>query len=117
YRVQGLAMGMATDSNRLLHFADATLTITGTTTASLTTEGLEVVHTVSTEEVTRPSALASSTRNLTLADLGNGRLSLTDGTLVLEGFITPDQEQLFLRLSDAGGSEQQLGLLMATRLP
>ncbi len=117
YRVQGLAMGMETASNRLRHFAGATLTITGATTASLTVAGLEVVHTVADGQVSDPAALPSDTRNLTLTDLGNGRFSLARGDLVLEGFATPDQEQLFLRLFNTEGSEQQLGLLMATRLP
>lgn len=117
YRVQGLAMGMSGGRNRLQHFADGTLTITGATTARLESAGLEVVHTVADQSVTRPAELAGSTRNLVLANLGNGRLSLADGALMLEGFITPDQEQLFLRLVNTDGTEEQLGLLMATRVP
>lgn len=118
YRIQGLATGMSDDLNRLRHFADAVLTITGASAAELTTAGLDVIHTVADERVSRPTALAGDTRSLTLTDLGGGRIRLEDaGTLVLEGFATPDQEQLFLRLVNSDGTEQQLGLLMATRLP
>ncbi|WP_242634320.1 hypothetical protein [Marinobacter salicampi] len=117
YRVQGLTMGMDTDTNRLAHFMDATLTLDGDT-AILETSGVEVTHTVSQERVSSPAALNPQTLNLTYTDLSGGRVLLSDGNgLVLEGFASADQGEMMLRVNDTSGSEPALGILLATALP
>ncbi|MDX1756700.1 MAG: hypothetical protein R3175_11620 [Marinobacter sp.] len=116
YRVQGLSLALADNSNQLTHYQDATLTLTSATTAILSTSGLSVTHTVAPVEVGTPSALSETDIALSYTDLGNGQVRLTDGALTLEGFVSADQESLFLRLVDTG-TPQRLGLLMATRLP
>ncbi|MDX1458041.1 MAG: hypothetical protein R3276_10665 [Marinobacter sp.] len=117
YRVQGVTMGLAADSNLLTHYQDATLALTSTTTATLATAGLTVNHTVSTANVGSPTALSQADIALSYADLGNGQVTFTDGTMVLEGFVTADHESMVLRLVDTSGSPQTLGLILATRLP
>ncbi|WP_404363791.1 hypothetical protein [Marinobacter sp.] len=117
YRVQGLTMGLSTDVNRLSHFAGASLTLTGAATARLETKGFEVVHTVSQESVSRPGAMAEQTIDMIYADLDEGRVSFKSGDLVLQGFVSADQEQMVLRVTDQRDGEQTLGLVLATLLP
>ncbi|MDC0661772.1 hypothetical protein [Marinobacter sp. SS21] len=117
YRVQGVALGLAANSNLLSHYQDATLTLTSSTTATLATAGLTVEHTVASSKVSTPTAMASADIALSYADLGNGQISFTDGVQVLTGFVTADHQSLFLRLVNNSGARQELGLLLATRLP
>lgn len=117
YRLQGVRLGLAPDSNTLSHYDNATLTINSSTTASLSPRTLDVVHSVSGESVSAPTTQASADIALSYADLTNGQVSFVAGNLRLEGFVTPDQEQLYLRLRNAQGGEEQIGLLVATRIP
>ncbi|WP_228257313.1 hypothetical protein [Marinobacter sp. NP-4(2019)] len=117
FRLQGLAMGLADGENRLRHFDNAVLTIDSGTTATLTGQTLKVVHSVANETVSGPVAVDEGEVALTYTQGGNGEVAFEAGGLTLTGFVAPGQDQLFLRLQDADGGEQQLGLLIATRLP
>lgn len=117
FQLQGVRLGLATDSNTLSHYDNATLTLTSGSTASLSPRTLDVVHSVSEERVSAPTMQTTSDIALTYTDLGNGQVRFAAGTLLLEGFVTPDQEQFFLALRDTQGSAQQIGLVLATRIP
>ncbi|SDW43393.1 hypothetical protein [Marinobacter mobilis] len=116
YRMQGFSLGLDTNSNRLTHFSDATLTLDSPTTATLQLAALEVEHTVLPQFVSKP-ADASQTLTLNYIDNGNGQIQLTGNSLELTGFVTDDQEKMFFRLVDNGASEKVIGLVMATKLP
>jgi len=117
YRLQGFAMGLTDGANRLRHFDNAVLTIDSNASATLAINALDVAHVVGDESVSAPVAVDEGTLNLTYSDEGNGQARFTSGDLELEGFVTGEQDQFFLRLSDAGGGEQSAGLVIATRLP
>ncbi|MGM0766998.1 MAG: hypothetical protein ACQEV6_03110 [Pseudomonadota bacterium] len=117
YRLQGFAMGLEDGQNRLRHFDNAVLTIDDAATATLSPRALDVTHAVSDETVSAPFPVSAGDTDLTYSDGDEGRVTFTAGNLSLEGFVVADQDQLFLRLSDTLGSEQSLGLVMATRLP
>lgn len=117
YRLQGLRLGLADDSNTLSHYDNATLTINSSANASLSPRTLDVVHSVSGETVSAPTLNEAPDIDLTYTDLTNGQVRFTASDLLLEGFVTPDQEQFFLVLRDTQGSEQQIGLVLATRIP
>ncbi|SFM41578.1 hypothetical protein [Marinobacter zhejiangensis] len=116
YRLQGFAFGLETDSNRLMHFQDATLTLDSPISATLQLNGLEIQHTVSSQSVGKPASMADQL-SLAYTDNGSGRIALTNGNLELTGFVTADQQTMFLRLVDNSAAEKVLGLVMATRLP
>ena len=101
----------------LRHFDNAVLTIDSNASATLAINALDVAHVVGDESVSAPVAVDEGTLSLTYSDEGNGQARFTSGDLELEGFVTGEQDQLFLRLSDAGGKEQSAGLVIATRLP
>lgn len=115
FRLQGVTLGMADGVNRLRHFADLELVIDSGSRASITGEWLSVTHRVSDQTLEQPD---SQPFNLALSytDNGNGRVSLSNGTLHLDGFFSTDRNQLFLRQADSDDTES-LGLLLATRQP
>ncbi|MEX2474364.1 hypothetical protein [Marinobacter sp.] len=117
YRLQGIAMALEDGANRLRHFDDATLSIDSGSSASLSRRALDIRHSVSDETVTTPLPVDEGTVNLAYTDIGDGRVTFTAGNLTLQGFVTPDQDQFFLRLTDTQGGEQLMGLVIATRLP
>lgn len=115
YRVQGVSMGISGGSNELRHFDNAELVINGAT-ATLSGEAMSVVNTVNGNEVTTPAEMIVDT-TLAYTQTGPGTVSLTSGNLVLDGFYTDDQSQLYLRLNRSGTGSQAVGLLLATRIP
>lgn len=117
YRLQGLALGMDDNLNRLAHYDNSLLSLTSGSIAELTLSGLHVAHDVGNESVTEPAFLITQDRTLAYADNGDGKVSFTDGDFVLEGFVTADQEQFFLQLRNLAGPERTLGVVLATRLP
>ncbi|MBW7470509.1 hypothetical protein [Marinobacter sp. F4218] len=118
YRLQGIRLGMTSDSNQLAHFDNAVLTIGSTVLATLDPRTLDVVHTVGDETVTSPQLNEGDTISLAYdSSAGNGRVTFTGASMVLEGFFTSDQDQFYLRLRDTVSGEEQIGLLMATRIP
>lgn len=117
YRLQGMALGMDDNENRLAHYDNALLSLTSGSVAELTLNGLHVAHDVGNESVTEPTFLATQDRTLAYADNGDGKVSFTDGDFILEGFVTADQEQFFLQLRNLAGPERTLGVVLATRLP
>ncbi|MEA1081401.1 hypothetical protein [Marinobacter qingdaonensis] len=117
FRVQGIQLGMASDINRLTHFENAVLTLQSATSATLEPHNLEVVHSVSGESVSTPASQQPDNIALAYTGLGNGQVSLSAANLLLEGFYTQDQNQFFLRLRDTIGGEEQIGLVLATRIP
>ncbi|MBW0146858.1 hypothetical protein [Marinobacter arenosus] len=120
YRLQGVRLGMTSDTNHLSHLENALLTLTGPSTATLTPRTLDVVHTVSVETVTPPELREGSPIALTYdTSAGNGQAKFVgpSAILTLEGFFTEDQDQFYLRLRDTVGGEEQIGLVMATRIP
>lgn len=117
YRLQGLTMAMASGINRLSHYQDATLTINSGSNATLVPKGLAVVHDVSDEQVQPPTALAESAIDLAYGSPGDGQITFVSANLRFDGFVTGDQGQIFLRVSDLIAEEKTLGLVMATLLP
>lgn len=117
FRLQGIQLGMASDINRLTHFENAVLTLQSATSATLEPRNLEVVHSVSGESVSTPASQQPDTIALVYTGLGSGQVSLSAANLLLEGFYTQDQNQFFLRLRDTVGGEEQIGLVLATRIP
>ena len=67
--------------------------------------------------MTKPALESLADIDLALSQLGDGRVEFTAGNLVLEGFHTASQDQFYLRFRTTGGGEEQIGLLVATRLP
>ncbi|MBZ2168450.1 hypothetical protein [Marinobacter sp. F4216] len=122
YRLQGVSLGMSEDTNVLQHMNHATLTINSASSATLDPRILEVTHSVSGSTVSAPSLVDSLGDSVTLvyADAGNGQASFsctdTTGELTLEGFFTPDQNQFYLRLRDTRNGEENIGLVLATRI-
>ena len=116
YRLQGVALGMADGVNALSHFENGTLEIVSSGAANLNSTVLRVRHEVANETVSSPAQGTVSVA-LSYNDLGNGQVSFSAGALVLEGFVTADQEQFFLRYRNTINGEEQLGLVLATRLP
>ncbi|QSP94507.1 hypothetical protein LPB19_15210 [Marinobacter salinisoli] len=123
FRLQGMSLGMSESTNVLRHLDNATLTINSGSDATLDPRILAVTHTVSGETVSAPSLVdgPSDSIPLNVTSPGGGRISFayTDvsGDLTLEGFFTADQNQIYLRLRDTRNGEQNIGLVLATRLP
>ncbi|WP_227714553.1 hypothetical protein [Marinobacter sp. DY40_1A1] len=116
YRVQGFIMGMENDFNRLIHLDNGTLELSGST-ASLSSNTFEVLHSVDSETISTPAAVQLTTPLLTYADGGNGQVSFSAGGLSLKGFVTADQNQFFLLYQSNLNGEERRGLLLATKLP
>lgn len=117
YRLQGLAIGLTPDTNHLQHFDNAVLTIDSASVATLSPRTLDIIHSVSAETVSTPQLVEGAEISLAYIDAGNGRVSFTNGSLNFDGFFTADKEQLYLQLRDSQGDEEQVGLLLATRVP
>lgn len=118
YRLQGIRLGMTNETNHLAHLDNAILTIDSTIQATLDPRTLDVIHTVGEETVTSPQLNESDTISLAYdATAGDGRVVFTGANIILEGFFTEDQNQFYLRLRDTVDSEEQIGLVMATRIP
>jgi len=115
YRIQGVSMGVSGGTNELRHFDNAELVINGGT-ATLNGEALSVVNTVNGNEVSTPEETILET-TFAYTQTGAGTVALTGGNLVLDGFYTEDQSQLYLRLNRSGTGAQAVGLLLATRIP
>lgn len=117
FRLQGAAFALAPDTNRLRHFDNALLTIDSSSTATLSPIALTSTHSVDDETVTKPALENLPDIALTYSQPGDGRVQFTAGNLVLEGFHTASQDQFYLRLRTTEGNEEQVGLVIATRLP
>ncbi|HBX40853.1 MAG TPA: hypothetical protein DEG64_10900, partial [Marinobacter adhaerens] len=117
FRLQGLALALTSQTNRLRHFDNALLTIESSSSATLSPTSLTSTHSVDDETVTKPALESLADIDLALSQLGDGRVEFTSGNLVLEGFHTASQDQFYLRFRTTGGGEEQIGLLVATRLP
>ncbi|MBW3226050.1 NHL repeat-containing protein [Marinobacter adhaerens] len=117
FRLQGLALALTSQTNRLRHFDNALLTIESSSSATLSLTSLTSTHSVDDETVTKPALESLADIDLALSQLGDGRVEFTSGNLVLEGFHTASQDQFYLRFRTTGGGEEQIGLLVATRLP
>lgn len=118
FRLQGVALGLAPDTNRLRHFDNALLTITSGSTATLSPVTLNSTHDVANETVTTPNLVEQSDVSLTYdGALGGGQVRFTSGSLTMEGFYTASQDQFYLRYRTTVGDEEQIGLVLATRLP
>lgn len=120
FRLQGVRLGLANDSNTLTHFDNSILTITSDSTAILTPRTLNVTHSVSGETVSAPEFQESEDIALTYSDLNDGQTlftsSSTNANLNLDGFFTESQTQFYLRLRDTQAGEEQIGLVVATRI-
>lgn len=117
YRLHGVMLGMATGSNRLTQLQGAVLTINSASQATLSWQGVEVVHQVDAGTVSAPTAIIPADLLLGYSSPGNGQVRLNADGLVLEGFVTADQDQFVLRVHKTDGTEQAVGLVLATRLP
>lgn len=117
FRLQGLRLGMAAGTNQLTHYDNAILTINSSTTATLESDTLEVVHSVDTETVSTPTARDPDNLSLAYAETGNGRVTFTGASLLLDGFFTDDQNQVYLRLRDTATGVEEIGLVLATKVP
>ncbi len=121
FRLQGVRLGLENDSNTLAHFDNSILTITSASTATLTPRTLNVSHSVSGETVSAPEFRESADIALAYSDLDDGRVlftsSGTGANLNLDGFFTDDQTQFYLRLRGTQAGEEQIGLVLATRIP
>ncbi len=121
FRLQGVRLGLENDSNTLAHFDNSILTITSGSTATLTPRTLNVSHSVSGETVSAPEFRESADIALAYSDLDDGRVlftsSGTGANLNLDGFFTDDQTQFYLRLRATQPGEEQIGLVLATRIP
>lgn len=117
FRLQGVALALTSQTNRLRHFDNALLTIESSSSATLSPTSLTSTHSVDDETVTKPALESLADIDLALSQLGDGRVEFTSGNLVLEGFHTASQDQFYLRFRSTGGGEEQIGLLVATRLP
>lgn len=117
FRLQGVALALTSQTNRLRHFDNALLTIESSSSATLSPISLTSTHSVDDETVTKPALESQADIDLALSQLGEGRVEFTSGNLVLEGFHTASQDQFYLRFRTTGGGEEQIGLLVATRLP
>ncbi|AXS82564.1 hypothetical protein [Marinobacter sp. Arc7-DN-1] len=117
FRLQGVALGLAPDTNRLRHFDNALLTINSSTTATFSPIALASSHSVNNETVTTPELQEDPDIALTYTRTGDGRVRFSAGNLVLEGFHTGSQNQFYLRFRTTEGNEEQAGLVIATRLP
>ncbi|MCR9190166.1 MAG: major royal jelly family protein [Alteromonadaceae bacterium] len=117
FRLQGVALALTSQTNRLRHFDNALLTIESSSSATLSPTSLTSTHSVDDETVTEPALESLADIDLALSQLGDGRVEFTAGNLVLEGFHTASQDQFYLRFRTTGGGEEQIGLLVATRLP
>ena len=69
------------------------------------------------ETVTKPALESLSDIALTYSQPGDGEVQFTAGNLVMDGFHTASQNQLYLRFRTTEGNEEQIGLVIATRLP
>lgn len=117
FRLQGVALALTSQTNRLRHFDNALLTIESSSSATLSPTSLTSTHSVDDETVTKPALESLADIDLALSQLGDGRVEFTSGNLVLEGFHTASQDQFYLRFRTTEGGEEQIGLLVATRLP
>lgn len=117
FRLQGVALALTSQTNRLRHFDNALLTIESSSSATLSATSLTSTHSVDNETVTKPALESLADIDLALSQLGDGGVEFTSGNLVLEGFHTASQDQFYLRFRTTGGGEEQIGLLVATRLP
>lgn len=121
FRLQGVRLGLENDRNTLAHFENSILTITSGSTATLTPRTLNVSHSVSDETVSAPELQESADIALTYSDLSDGQVLFTSSSsnanLNLDGFFTDDQTQFYLRLRATQAGEEQIGLVLATRIP
>lgn len=118
FRLQGVALALAPDTNRLRHFDNALLTIDSSSAATLSPVALTSTHMVDNETVTKPALENLPDIALTYnSQAGDGQVQFSAGNLVLEGFHTASQDQFYLRLRTTEGNEDQIGLVIATRLP
>ncbi|KAA1176381.1 hypothetical protein FWJ25_04425 [Marinobacter salinexigens] len=117
YRLQGLTMGLGADTNHLRHFDNAELSITSAASAALTLSTLDITHKVSEESVSSPVLNNTPDMPLAYSASGNGRVELSNGDLTLDGFHTADGDQFYFRIRNTTGDEEQIGLVIATRLP
>ena len=117
FRLQGVALALAPGTNRLRHFDNALLTIDSSSAATLSPVELTSTHSVDNETVTKPALENTPDIALTYSQSGDGRVQFSAGNLALEGFHTASQDQFYLRLQTTEGNEEQIGLVMATRLP
>ncbi|MDX1561260.1 MAG: hypothetical protein R3193_20290, partial [Marinobacter sp.] len=117
YRLQGVAFALSPDTNRLRHFDNAVLTLDSASAATLSPAALTSTHSVNDETVTKPALESLSDIALTYSQPGDGEVQFTAGNLVMDGFHTASQNQLYLRFRTTEGNEEQIGLVIATRLP
>ncbi|WP_372996085.1 hypothetical protein [Marinobacter sp.] len=117
FRLQGVALALTSDTNRLRHFDNALLTIDSASAATLSPISLTSTHSVNNETVTKPALQNLPDITLSYSQPGDGRVQFSAGNLVLEGFHTASQDQFYLRFRTTEGDEEQIGLVIATRLP
>ncbi|OAN90155.1 hypothetical protein A8B84_01640 [Marinobacter sp. EhC06] len=117
FRLQGIAFALSPDTNRIRHFDNALLTIDSSSAATLSPVALTSTHSVANETVTKPALENLPDIALTYSQSGDGQVQFTAGNLVLEGFHTDSQDQFYLRFRTTEGNEEQIGLVIATRLP
>lgn len=117
FRLQGVALALTPDTNRLRHFDNAVLTIDSSSAATLSPVAITSTHSVDNETVTKPALESLPDIALTYTQSGGGQVQFTSGSLVLDGFHTASQDQFYLRFRTTEASEEQIGLLIATRLP
>ncbi|TYC58009.1 hypothetical protein FMN52_15835 [Marinobacter sp. BW6] len=117
FRLQGVALALTADTNRLRHFDNALLTIDSSSAATLSPVLLTSTHSVNDQTVTKPVLERLPDVTLTYSQSGDGQVQFTAGNLVLEGFHTASQDQFYLRFRTTEGNGEQIGLVIATRLP
>ena len=117
YRLQGVGMAMANNSNRLVHFDNAVLTLNSLSNAELRLRQLEVEHNVSAETVSEPATGATESVSLAYTGDTSGSASFTAADFSLNGFYTSDQDQFYLQVRQTTADDELLGLVLATRIP
>ena len=117
FRLQGVALALAPGSNRLRHFDNAVLTINSATAATLSPVTLTSTHSVNDETVTAPELQTGPDIALTYSQAGDGSVQFSGGNLTLEGFHIASRDQFYLTFRATNGTEEQAGLVIATRVP
>ena len=121
YKLQGVSLAMNNSTNTLSQYNSSTLSLDSAYNATLNLSGVKAVHTLSSQEVSKPQAISpftlTSSSPMTLSASGEAKVSFTDGTgtLTLDGYVSPDSKHSLLILSVRDTKNQEVGLLFGYR--
>ena len=117
WRLQGMVVTQGETLNRLQHLQGASLTIQDGS-GNLSLRGIQIDHQVEAETVSSPGSWVEPSRFMTYQQPGGSQVRFSDGELVLNGYVSPDQALIILRLTDANplAETESVGLLIGYRL-